>query len=117
MPQILLEYTDNIPVKGNFSALFAELHQVLTETLPTNFAHCKSMCRPQSLFFIGDQNPKNGFVNLTIKVVAGKNKENKDLAAERALNLLDNFFRADQHAMNIKITLEIMDVEYCYFKD
>ncbi|MCA0404321.1 MAG: 5-carboxymethyl-2-hydroxymuconate Delta-isomerase [Proteobacteria bacterium] len=116
MPHLILEYSDNLNVKEGFNTLFKQLHYLLAEMLPTPLDNCKSRCMPQKMFFIGDQNPTNAFVHLTIKIKAGRADSLKTFLGEKALNLLTEFFKEKKRDLKINISVEILDLDGHYFK-
>ncbi len=116
MPHLILEYSSNINSSIPMNHLFDKIHHLLAEELPTQLANCKSRCIVHPLFFLGDQDSKNAFVHLTIKIFAGRADAKKKQIGEKIIGLLDAFFRAAPGVLKIDLSLEIMDLDSHYFK-
>lgn len=116
MPHLILELSDNIKISKQLNQLFAKLHHVLAEKLPTQLSSCRSRCIIHPLFFIGDQNEKNAFVHLTLKILPGRDDAKKKSIGKELFDLLDDFFRAGQNQLNITLSVEILDLDNHYFK-
>ena len=74
MPQIILECSHNV-IESELSTLFGEIHQLLTERLPTQLESCKTRVIKHRDYYIGDGNANNAFVHLSIGVIKGRSKE------------------------------------------
>lgn len=116
MPHLTLEYSNNINPTNNLNHLFDNLHNLVANELPTQLSNCKSRCIIHPLFFIGDQNKKNAFVHLTIKILSGRTDATKKNLAEKVLSLLDDHFRSESNELNLSLSVEILDLDAHYFK-
>jgi 5-carboxymethyl-2-hydroxymuconate isomerase len=116
MPHLILEYSKNIDGGLNFEPLFVTLHQLLEKQLPTELSSCKSRCIPQELFFIGDCKIQNAFAHLTIKILAGRTDENKNLIGNAVLKEMSDFFQPLKQKLHLQLSVEVMDLDKHYFK-
>ncbi|MCL9684934.1 5-carboxymethyl-2-hydroxymuconate Delta-isomerase [Legionella maioricensis] len=116
MPHLTLEYSNNLRVTDRFNQLFDELHRLLAEELPTQLSSCKSRCIVHPLFFIGDQDEKNAFVHLTIKMLPGRADAKKKRLGEIILNILRVFFKSESTQLNLSLSVEILDLDNNYYK-
>ncbi|KTC89546.1 5-carboxymethyl-2-hydroxymuconate Delta-isomerase [Fluoribacter dumoffii] len=116
MPHLLLELSNNIKNTEHLNQLFTQLHQVLSENLPTPLSNCRSRCIVHPMFFIGDQSEYHAFVHLTLKILAGRDEAKKRSIGQKLFDLLDKFFRTDPSGLNITLSVEIRDLDPVYFK-
>ena len=77
MPHIVLEYSANLYDLPSFSALFAEIHQVLHREGGIRLENCKSRARAAHHYFIADGSPDHAFVHLNIEFVKGRSDERR----------------------------------------
>jgi 5-carboxymethyl-2-hydroxymuconate isomerase len=115
MPELILEYTHNIVEKDNFSDLFAKLHKVMVEILPANLSGCLSRAVEIDHYYIGDGDSDNAFVHLQLSVKQGRSQDVLDKVAHSMKEILDKHFFTSAKKRNLKITLEVREMEvYLY---
>lgn len=113
MPHIILEHSDNIK---NPEGIFNKLHQLLESQLPTQLASCKSRSIAYHSFWLGDGSPKNAFVHLKIKILAGRTDKVKENLAASILKLMRQSFEKKAE-LNTQLSLEILDLNQHYYKE
>ncbi|MDP3269065.1 MAG: hypothetical protein Q8M40_08450 [Legionella sp.] len=117
MPHLILEYSDNLNLQQKpLSPLFSALHDLLVTKLPTQLTHCKSRCISYPLYFIGDQNDKNAFVHLTVKILAGRSDLIKSEVIDAALVIINTFFKVHSE-LHIYTSVELIELNSHYVKD
>jgi 5-carboxymethyl-2-hydroxymuconate isomerase len=116
MPQLRLEFSSNILEKSNLTHLFQECHVMLEKMLPTNISTCKSRATECATFYVGDGNPQNAFVHVSLKVLPGREAEILKNVGETMMGLLQKHFAHSLQALKLQITLELMELEKTYFK-
>lgn len=116
MPQLTLEFSSNIIEKIGIECLFASCHTLLANTLPAELASCKSRIIEATTFYIGDGNPNNAFVHMSLKVKAGRSKETLKKVGESLMEILKAHFKDSAQKLNLQITIEIMELQDTYFK-
>ena len=112
MPHVILELSNNIE-KQNHTQLLTEIHQNLTEMLPTQLESCKSRVIRHEEFLVGDGNINNAFVHLNIEVLSGRTQATLDLVAKKLMTLLQNNFKS---LLNIHFSVSIKDLPAVYYK-
>ncbi|MEN9946630.1 MAG: hypothetical protein RLZZ293_1016 [Pseudomonadota bacterium] len=117
MPHLVLEASANI-VESNerVRKILQECQELLTQQLPTQLASCKSRCVLHDLFVVGDANPKNAFVHLEVKVLAGRSQELLNLIAQQLHNLLTQEFNKSSQTFNLAISVEIVELTTSFVK-
>ncbi len=116
MPHLVLEYSANLIEKDKFSELFSELHQLLAEQLPTQLSSCKSRAYEAQNYFVGDGNPNNAFVYLSIHVLPGRSVELLQTVANQVFVLLQNHFAASCEQLKLQISLRFGELDKVYLK-
>lgn len=117
MPQITLECSDNIIEKvRDFPPLFKYIHQVLSEKLPTELDSCKSRVINYKDYAVGNQDPNNAFVYLSIGVLKGRSKDTLDTIAHLLMEKLTLFFAESIKTRHLQISLAIQDLPDVYHK-
>ena len=118
MPQLTLEYSNNLNQKINFNELFSKLHKVLEKLGDINIENCKSRATGQDTYYIGSGGQDKGFVHLTVKFLEGRTQELKNLIGENLLTELRNVYENISSKHQIQITVEILDIKQKdYFKN
>jgi len=116
MPQITLEYTDNIQIGFGFKDLFHQIHQILHEKAGISMGNCKSRALCLTDYLVGDGTGDNAFVHLSICIFEGRQQELKTDIGNALLRLLQQYFISEK-ASGMQITVEIQEiVKQSYFK-
>jgi len=117
MPQIKLEYTDNIPDKINFEDTFSKIHHLLHDIAGIAIHNCKSRAVKLDKYYIGDGISKSKFVHLEIALLEGRTKEIKQRIAEEILQILKKNYLTKRLIDDLQVTVEIKDIKKeFYFK-
>lgn len=115
MPHLIFECSDEIKSKLSFDQIFVELHQMLSDVLPTQISSCKSRVVPYNQYLVGDDE-NNLFIHLTIKILSGRTSEVKNKASEKALELLEQVIN-DLNMTKVSISVEVLDLSASYLKN
>lgn len=117
MPQISLEYTDNLTQEINTAKIFRNIHQVLGEVAGIPLANCKSRANRLNDFYIADGDSKNAFIHLEVRFIEGRSAEIRSEIGEQCLEQLQAYFAESVSSQNLQITVEIHDIHKpSYFK-
>ena len=117
MPQITLDYTNNIKSYIDYRELFHEIHSYLEKTSGIDTNNCKSRLQILDQYFI-DQGQQNcAFVHLEVALLEGRPMEIKKKTGSGLLDLLQKFFEPENSNLDIQLTVEIRDMaRETYFK-
>jgi 5-carboxymethyl-2-hydroxymuconate isomerase len=115
MPQIIFEVSDNV-IEQDFYSILAEIHQVLTDTLPAKLDSCKSRVIRHKEFLIGDGSEKYAFIHLSIGVIKGRTKETLDLSANKITSILQDNFAESANKFTLKISVAISELPEVYHR-
>ncbi len=116
MPQITLEYSKNILEKDQIKEALKKIHDILSESLPTDINTCKSRAVLCDTFQVGDGDENRAFIHCTIKILCGRPKEIKQETANRVLEFLKMFFAHSLKKFRLQITIELTELSDFYFK-
>jgi len=90
MPQLTLEYTDNLDF--DVQPLLARLHSELVATGAINLKGLKSRAIRHTEYRIADGNPDYAFVHVNLLIREGRPLEVQKDASQRVLNALKDTF-------------------------
>jgi 5-carboxymethyl-2-hydroxymuconate isomerase len=116
MPQLILEYSENVIEQAHLSDLLQQLHGLLAETLPTDLASCKSRAIGYKVYSVGDGQANTAFIHLNLKVMPGRTENTLQHVGERIMKLLSSYFAESLQKLTLQITLEISELQATYFK-
>lgn len=117
MPQITIQYTDNIKSLPDFDFLFSKAHQTINTIAGIKIENCKSRVIKLEKYFLGDGAGNQGFVHLEVKILEGRNNEIKSEIGNNLLEILKKQFVESNQLLALQITIEIIDIQKnCYYK-
>lgn len=114
MPHLIFECSEEIKSKISFEPIFLELHTILSNLLPTQISSCKSRVIPYSEYLVGDV-ANNLFIHLTIKILAGRTADVKDMVGKSILKFLEKVVN-NLDMDSVSISIEIVDLTDSYYK-
>jgi len=116
MPQIKLEYSDNIKTAINFPGVMLHIHEIIAGTISSNIEDCKSRIIKLDNYFIAHGETDNAMVHLEVNILEGRSEELKSELGNKLLSFLETVFE-NVSGVNLQITIEIKDiVRENYFK-
>jgi 5-carboxymethyl-2-hydroxymuconate isomerase len=117
MPQIVLEYSENIDLPGDNRELFGRIHQILNTVAGIRLENCKSRALMHMDYCIGNGDSSNAFVHLDVRFMEGRTNDIESRIGKDLLELLKNHFTGDPADQIVQITVEVRDIRKKeYFK-
>ncbi len=116
MPHCILEYTANIVDEPNWADIFKEIHAILIATGEWHCPDIKSRAIQLDNFYIGNGNPHQAFVCLSMQILAGRSDSLKKSIAESSLKVLAGHFPLTLKKLQAGISVQIIDIHepsYC----
>lgn len=109
MPQLTLEYTDNL--KFDVQDVLARLHSELATTGAINLKGLKSRAVRHSDYRIADGNPEYAFVHVNLLIREGRPIEVKKDASQRVMKVLEDSFgqRFDKSYLSLSVDIKEMN--------
>lgn len=108
MPQLMLEYTDNL--EFDVQPLLASLHSELVATGAINLKGLKSRAVRHTEYRIADGNPDYAFVHINLLIREGRPVEVQQDAAQRMLTVLKEYFsdRFEDNYLSLSVDIKEM---------
>ena len=117
MPHTILEYSGNALVPADLQPLWRELHPVLVATAGCRLQDIKSRAVRCEAFRMGDGDPGNAFIHLTIRLLEGRDGATLDRVGTAVLAVLKGFFAQTLAQRKCDLTVELADLRKAgYFK-
>ena len=117
MPQITLQFTDNIKSLPKFNELFSEVHMAINAIAGIKIENCKSKAIQIERYYIGVGTNNKGFIHLEVKILEGRTAEIKSEMGKSLLQILKHKFKESISSLDLQITIEIIDIlKNCYYK-
>lgn len=115
MPQIRLEYSDDLQPLPDLRAVFSQIHAALAESTGAAISNAKSRATAVEAY-VGDGDAANAFVHLGIELMEGRTTEVKARASDRCLGILELAFAPASGGRNLQITVGITDLERATYR-
>ena len=109
MPNLILEYTDN--VKFDSKTFFQQLHETIAATGAVNMKGLKSRAIKLADYYIADGNPDYKFVHLNIVLREGRPHAVREEIAQRAMAVLEATFGHYREAGHINLSTDMSELE------
>lgn len=110
MPQIKLEYSDNLTPASDWSQIFNKVHTTLNELSGVPIENCKSRAIPREQYYVGEGGTEKAFVHMEVALLDGRTKKEKHKAGEVLLKFLNSEFEESSKAKTLQITIEFRDI-------
>ncbi len=117
MPQLTLQYTDNIGSPVEFDHLFSQMHEVLSEVAGIRIENCKSRAMALSDYRVGRGEAGGAFVHVEVAILAGRPLETREKIGRLLLEVLRAAYAQPLDKHDLQITVEVRDLQKdLYFK-
>jgi 5-carboxymethyl-2-hydroxymuconate isomerase len=107
MPHVICEYSANLDAKIRIDALLATLHDAMMRTGVAELAGLRTRAERREHYRIADNDPANGFVNVTIRVAKGRTAETRKLIAQTvfaaASGQLEEVFATTPFVLSVEV--------------
>lgn len=113
MPHLTLKHSKNL--EKDFSDFFSEAHKLIAQILQVNIKSCRSIATSYEQYFIGKGETNNAFIHLDILIKPKYEHDKLQLLGTQILELLKYHLKDKNNSLNIKISLELLEVGSNYF--
>ena len=107
MPHVICEYSANLEKKIQIDALLETLHSAMMRTGAAELGGLRTRADRRDHYRIADNDPANGFVNVTIRVAKGRPAEKRRLIAETvfadARKHLDSVYASAPFVLSVEV--------------
>ena len=112
MPQLTLEYTQNIDDSAlKVGELLGELQQTLADKGGIDLGAFKSRAHRLETFRIGDGNAHGAFVHLEVALFSGRSLELRKALGDHCLDVLRHHFAPAFLKHKMQITVEMREID------
>lgn len=119
MPIIHFEYTDNLMIDEKIKNFLIETHHILVQEIKTDLRTCRSSVIKNEHYIIGDDNPKNAYIMLTIRMLPGRTDAIKKRLGDVLLQKIHHDFSQTilEHDTQVRVYLTETDKLHYYGLD
>ena len=107
MPHVICEYSASLDDRIRIDSLLEALHGAMVRTRVAEVAGLRTRAARREHFRIADNDPANGFVNITIRVAKGRPPETRRMVAETifaaASKQLEGVFATTPLALSVEV--------------
>jgi len=116
MPVIHFEFTANLAIDNQVKPFIAELHNALVEIIKTDLQTCRSVISRHENYVIGNGAEKNAFIQLSIRMLPGRDKATKDRLGKYLMDRVNQVFSEEinAHVTQTRVYLTEIDKDYYY---
>lgn len=115
MPHLILEASSNIiETNDKVKVILQDCQNLLVERLPTNLTSCKSRLVLHDVFVLGDNNPANAFVHLSVRILKGRSVDLINEVSKLLVKVLSQGFSKSSEQLHLGISVEITDLNDNY---
>ena len=111
MPHFILEYSRNLEPELDVPGLFRKLRAAALEAGLFPPAGIRFRAYSSDTYLVGDGNPENGFVHLTLKLGHGRTLEVKRSAGEKLFEALTEHLNRLYQTRGLAISFEMRELD------
>lgn len=111
MPHVICEYSANIEDKIRIDALLETLHDAMMRTRAAELAGLRTRAARRDHFRIADNDPANGFVNITVRVAKGRTVEVRKLIAETVFAAASKHLETVFATTPLALSVEVQEID------
>lgn len=113
MPHVILQFSKDVCDQRTAEIFFEKAHEFLVKALSTQLSSCKSRALEHSIARVGDGDPENAFIHLTLKVLPGRGPETLEKVSQGLLTLLTEHLKKEGMThKKIGLSVEIQELSY-----
>ncbi|MCB8821125.1 5-carboxymethyl-2-hydroxymuconate Delta-isomerase [Microvirga rosea] len=116
MPQITLEFTENIAKLVDYRSVALGLHDLLVKEISCSLEDCKTRLAAVENYVIGDGSFDEAFVHVTFSILSGRTQAVKESLGTKAVETIARAMPSAVAQRTIQITVEIRDLERSTYK-
>ena len=111
MPHQIIEYSANLDNAIAIEELVGAMHKTAVglESLPTAGIRTRAVRRDR--FLVADGHPDNAFVNVSLRLAAGRTPDQKHEAGEALFGTLTDFVDRHCEGLPVSLSLEIQEID------
>ena len=111
MPHVICEYSANLEDKIRLDALLEVLHDAMMRTRAAELAGLRTRAARRDHFRVADNDPANGFVNITVRVAKGRPPETRKLIAETVFAAASKHLEGVFATTPLALSVEVQEID------
>ncbi|MCD8525035.1 MAG: hypothetical protein LRY67_04710 [Gammaproteobacteria bacterium] len=115
MPVVTFEYTKNLAIDRDVKPFLNGVHQVLVDIINTELSTCRSTITCHEDYLIGDGDDRHAFIQLSIRMLPGRNKTTKDQLGQYLLAMIRQEFAVAIARYDVQLRVYLTEVERDYY--
>ena len=115
MPVVNFEYTNNLKIGNKINHFMNEVHETLVRIIKTDLYTCRSTITSHDKYFIGDGDNANAFIQLSVRMLPGRDKATKDKLGNELLTIMKKTFLGESEKLNTQTRIYLTEVERDYY--
>jgi len=111
MPHVICEYSANIEEKIRLDALLETLHAAVMRTRISELSGLRTRGEKRSNYRVADNDPANGFVNITVRIAKGRPPETRRLVAETVFGAASKHLESVFATTPLALSVEVQEID------
>jgi 5-carboxymethyl-2-hydroxymuconate isomerase len=111
MPHVICEYSANLEDKIRLDALLETLHAAMVRTRVAEIAGLRTRAERREHFRVADNDPSNGFINITVRVAKGRPPETRRLVAETVFAAASKHLEGVFATTPLALSVEVQEID------
>jgi len=111
MPHVIREYSANVEDKIRLDALLETLHAAMMRTRISELAGLRTRGERRTDCRIADNDPANGFVNVTVRIAKGRPAETRRLVAETVFAAAQKHLESVFATTPLALSVEVQEID------
>jgi 5-carboxymethyl-2-hydroxymuconate isomerase len=111
MPHVICEYSANLEQKIRIPALLETLHGAMMRTGVAELAGLRTRADRRTDYVIADNDPANGFVNVTIRVAKGRSVETRKLITQTVFAAAEEHLKSVFASAPFVLSVEVQEID------
>jgi 5-carboxymethyl-2-hydroxymuconate isomerase len=111
MPHVICEYSANLDDSIRIDSLLETLHGAMMRTRAAELAGLRTRAERREHFRVADNDPANGFVNITIRVAKGRPPETRRLIAETVFAAASKHLEGVFATTPLALSVEVQEID------
>lgn len=111
MPHLIIEYSANLDGDLDIDGLLSAMHQTATTIDALPIAGIRTRAARRTHYKIADGDPSNTFINVTLRIAAGRSLEVRKNAGETLFAALLDYLSEIYESIPMSLSLEVQEID------
>ncbi len=111
MPHFTVEYSANLDVKVDISALLALIHTEIMATGLFELGAVRVRAFRSDAYAVADLLPENGFIDMQFRIGAGRSSEDRKRIGETICEAVSAYLKPQFETPHFALSLEIREID------